>query len=1324
MTEPHICPRCRKSLATDAPAGLCPNCLFQLALEPSTAVLDPPENSDPTSMDYRLSAADRPTASQVFGDYELLQEIARGGMGLVYKARQLSLNRIVALKMMLPSLLASATEVQRFRAEAEAAANLQHPNIVAIHEVGEHEGRLYFSMDYVEGQSLASLVRDHPLPSETAARHVKIAAEAIHYAHRQGFLHRDLKPSNILIDEANQPRITDFGLAKRMESDSRLTITGAVLGTPSYMSPEQAAGKSDQVGTASDVYSLGAILYELLTGRPPFQAATPLDTILLVLNSEPVAPRLLAPKLNRDLETICLKCLEKDRRRRYLSAQELADDLDRYLNREPIAARPINRAHRAWRWCRRNPWPAVATASLFLLAALTTVSAFTYRERLWQSLLDRVRLERLAGNRAESLRAAAEAARIKRTPLLYQEATQTITTPGVTLLHQFPYGRSGSKPIFSPDSKLLAFYSVYGEEGESLQSGFGERPMVVRDAISGKLLATILCDEFAFSPIGQPPPPIPLPPEKFLSDPMGSPSAAPPKIKAAYAVLPAPHKPLMAISKVTHETVTRYPETGGSSTDSVGIKQQMVRLWDPITQKDVAEIECKSPSCCEYIGGPLLFRPNGDYLVKGNGNSAIWVFNPVARADEMLCIEGEPITFLTNQELLLKIGGRIGRLDLNTKKNIFATPQGMSIISMSANGRIAVMRPAHSNWYDSLIVWDIFSNRQIGSLSVSDKNKSEALLSADGRLAAVFSPAAPTLIQLWDMTTTTFRRRTIMLGSNNRIYFDQTGFSPDNSMLAVFATEGAKGGVWIIETENGREVAILRDNFSPVWSENSRLLATAGAGTDRYKGGTRSSSTTLKDGFRMGDTFLNVWEVIPPTPTYLISEQLNSLSFSDSGAKQLAANGILWEVSKLDKFTTPKLIPSSQQLPGNYSFFDKSGRLWATDFDRHEFPVKFWLLAPEKREIFLDTPDYSSFKFLSNGSPSRIIGQPRAFAISPDGKFSVMACSLVDRHPSGGSSSGNDRTLELWDLDAQKRLAIWNRENLKEGASCVSISPDSRRVATCSSSGVTIRDFATGKVLHTLSQQKVASTVVFSLDSNLIFSAIRFPENESGSIVVNEVETGREVGVWQGHQGSVTALAVDPEGFYLASAGEDRTICVWQLPSKDEVNRRVFPTSGHQLSRWEAHQATVTALAFTPPSSSTLATGGADGTLKLWNIPSIRRELEALGLSFRRPFPSLTVILLVMMCVGYLIMMTSMLIQRLKPSFNRPFPMLIGKIGGAIMLTGMLLANVLPGVFTWWDYSTPAYLQRVLYMVLGGILLHLILVKAVNRFSLMKNRQS
>src|SRR5262249_13134356 len=239
--------------------------------------------------------------------------------------------------------------------------------------------------------------------------------------------------------------------------------------------------------------------------------------------------------------------------------------------------------------------------------------------------------------------------------------------------------------------------------------------------------------------------------------------------------------------------------------------------------------------------------------------------------------------------------------------------------------------------------------------------------------------------------------------------------------------------------------------------------------------------------------------------------------------------------------------------------------------------------------------------------------------------FLVMVCMLWGRYSSGGAGSYEEGTLELWNLDTQKRLAIWNLGNLREVISRISFSPDGKLVANCTSSGVVIRDAATGNVIRTPSQHDVvARTVIFSADSKLIFSASHFPLTDSGCIVVNEVETGREIGIWQGHQGPVTALAIDPEGFYLASGGEDRTICIWEFPNKDELNRQVFPRGGHQLFRWEAHKTTVTALAFAPVWGSTLVTGGADGTMKLWNILSIRNELETLGLSSRMPISSLT----------------------------------------------------------------------------------------------------
>jgi WD40 repeat protein len=316
-----------------------------------------------------------------FGDFELLEELARGGMGIVYRARQVSLDRIVAVKMLLFGPLSSPEFVKRFRTEAAAAASLQHPNIVAIHEVGVHHGQHYFAMDFVEGPSLAKVLASGPLPLKKAATYVKTIAEAIHYAHERGILHRDLKPSNVLIDTNDQPRITDFGLARRLEGDSELTVTGQVIGSPNYMPPEQAAGRRGKLSRRSDIYSLGAMLYHLLTGRPPFVGQALADTLEQVLNVEPVSPRLLNTSVPRDLETVCLKCLEKDPDKRYATAQAVADELSRFLHNEPIHARPITRAERVWRWCRRKPALAasLAAALLLLLAMFIGGPVMTYR---------------------------------------------------------------------------------------------------------------------------------------------------------------------------------------------------------------------------------------------------------------------------------------------------------------------------------------------------------------------------------------------------------------------------------------------------------------------------------------------------------------------------------------------------------------------------------------------------------------------------------------------------------------------------------------------------------------------------------------------------------------------------------------------------------------------------------------------------------------------------------------------------------------------------------------------------------------------------------
>ena len=375
------CHRCGTLLLPAALDDLCPQCLLSTA---ASALAGPGD-----SIHY-------------FGDYELIQEIARGGMGIVYAARQKSLNRIVALKKILHGTLANAEQVRRFRAEAEAAARLHHPGIVGIYEIGEHEGQQYFSMEYIEGSNLAEVVREGPVPARRAAELLKTISVAVAYAHQHGVLHRDLKPSNVLVDEHDQPHVTDFGLAKLLTGDTDLTLSGQMLGTPSYMSTEQAAGDRAALGPATDIYSLGALLYHLLTGRPPFVAATVAETLRLARETEPAALRSLEASVPPDLETICLKCLAKEPQRRYATAQELAADLERFLRGEPIHARPVTRFERAWRWCRREPALAgaigVVALALVVVPVVTNVAARRVQSARGQETQERQRAERLAND--------------------------------------------------------------------------------------------------------------------------------------------------------------------------------------------------------------------------------------------------------------------------------------------------------------------------------------------------------------------------------------------------------------------------------------------------------------------------------------------------------------------------------------------------------------------------------------------------------------------------------------------------------------------------------------------------------------------------------------------------------------------------------------------------------------------------------------------------------------------------------------------------------------------------------------------------------------
>jgi tRNA A-37 threonylcarbamoyl transferase component Bud32 len=313
-----------------------------------------------------------------FGDYELLDEIAHGGMGVVFKARQVSLNRIVAVKMILRGSLASNEDIERFTLEAKAVAKLTHPQIVVIHDVGRHEDQHYYSMEFVEGQSLAALVRGGPLPARKAAEYVEQIARAIHFAHQNGVVHRDVKPSNVLIDESGRARVMDFGLAKHVDRGDDLTLTGQIVGTPAYMAPEQITNRRGEIGPACDIYAMGALLYELLTGRPPFVARDHFSTLLQVLECDPVSPRQANATVPRDLEKICLKCLEKEPQHRYESAAELADDLTRFLAGDSISIAGSKLVDRVVRALGRSQYDREIYAWSWIVMQLAWMSLATH----------------------------------------------------------------------------------------------------------------------------------------------------------------------------------------------------------------------------------------------------------------------------------------------------------------------------------------------------------------------------------------------------------------------------------------------------------------------------------------------------------------------------------------------------------------------------------------------------------------------------------------------------------------------------------------------------------------------------------------------------------------------------------------------------------------------------------------------------------------------------------------------------------------------------------------------------------------------------------
>jgi WD40 repeat protein len=960
--------------------------------------------------------------------YEVLGLLGHGGMGVVYKARHRALDRVVALKMLLGGGHASPADLARFRAEAEAIARLQHPNIVQVHDVGDHDGRPFFSLEYVDGGSLADRLDGTPLPAREAAALVATLAGAVQAAHAKGVVHRDLKPANVLLSFSGRsqsgadsgpgpaplserplnvavPKIADFGLAKRLDSAVGQTASGAILGTPSYLAPEQAQGKPKAVGPAADVYALGAILYECLTGRPPFRAETPLDTVLQVLADEPLAPTKLQPKVPRDLETICLTCLRKEPARRYASAAALADDLRRFLAGEPIRARRTPAWERALKWARRRPAAAAAVA-LPLVVALLGFAGITWQWRQAESA------RQAAVGKAEELETNLYFHRIA---LAHSEWRDNSVGRAEGLLDACPPGlrqwewhylkRLCHADLLTIRGGLRCESVTFSPDGRYLAGG--GRGVIIWDATTGREVQSLPGlrsdpEEVAYSPDG-----------RLVA---GTDSAEDGLVRVWDV---AAGKQVFWNGYWSGRVSFAFRPDGrrlAVATGTVGGKRGVVKVWDTTTWKFVLGIRH-----ADTLHG-LAYSPDGQRLASGSGDQTVRVWDAAAGQPLLVLRHAGTniihVKFSADGTRLASSGNETRVWDARTGQELLTLP-GTDVI-----GRCLAFSPdgrhlAIGGLDQAVRIWDAAPGQEVRVLRGHAQAVRDLAFSPDGRRLA--SASWDGTIKVWDVA----RDQESPVLHQGTMPASDIAVRADGQRIAV---SGGDGRIVVWDARAGREVT-LRSHEREVWalafSPDGRRLASSGE-----------------------DRTVRLWDVTAAKETHRLhahTDDVLSVAFSPDGRHLVSAGNdarlTLWDADTGKEVRN--FIGHTREVSG--AAFSADGRRLAS---ASADTVRIW-----------DTTTGEVLRTLRGPTPPVRVAAvtPHCLAFSPDGRRLAVSSIALDR-------PGEAR---VWDTATGEELL--RLRGHPSAIAATAFSPDGERLATAGYEGaVKIWDAATGQEILTL----------------------------------------------------------------------------------------------------------------------------------------------------------------------------------------------------------------------------------------------------------------